>query len=168
MDKKQKYIKIALSDFSQRPSWRSKESYFRSMEKYLEINNQSYESDGQTCIIYVNDKNDAVRIGLHFGLNQFKYFDGLDLLPLILDAKEKSPSNVILDNTGKRVSIKKLRERSIEEIKLNCIQKSEVIKRMILTKREIEKAFAKGELSPINFMNKCFINRKELSRFIKR
>jgi len=146
MDKKQKYIKIELSDFSNHSLFRSKESYFRSLEKYLENNNQVYESDGQTCIIYVNDKNDAMRVGLHFGLNKLKYFDGLNLLSLILDTKEKSPSNVILDNTGKRVSIKKLRERSIGEIKLNCIEKREVIKKMILTKKEIEKAFVKGEL----------------------
>jgi hypothetical protein len=109
MDKKQKYIRIAFSDFSEHPSYRSKESYFRSLEKYLENNSQSYESDGQTCIVYVNDKNDAIRIGLHFGLNQVKYFDGSNLLPLIFDTKEKSSNNAIFDDRGKRVSIKKLR-----------------------------------------------------------
>lgn len=171
MDKKRKYIEIILSNFSKHPSYRSKESYFRSMEKYLENNNLPYESDGQTCTIYVDDKNDAMRIGLHFGLNQMKYFDGLNLLPLTLSIKEKStrdPRCGIFDNTGKRTSMKKIREQSTEELKLNYIEKREVIKKMILTKNEIEKAFAKGKLSPINFMNKCFINRQELSKFIKK
>lgn len=171
MDKKQKYIKIALSDFSNYSSFRSKESYFRSLEKYLEKNSQPYESEGQTCIIYVDDKNDAIRIGLHFGLDKLKYFDGVNLLPLILDAKEKSPSApkyMIFDNTGKKIGIRKLREQSMQEIKLNCIERSEVIKRKILTRSEVEKAFARGELSPTMFMNKCFIHRKELAKFIKK
>ena len=171
MDKKQKYINIVLSDFSGHPSFRLKESYFRSMEKYLEKNNLPYESDEQTCTTYVDDKNAAMRIGLHFGLNQLKYFDGLDLLPLVLDVKEKFRSNpkcVFFDNTGKKISIKKFREQSIDEIELNYIEKKEVIKRMILTKKEVEKAFTKGELTPINVMNKWFIDRKELAKFIKK
>lgn len=171
MDKKQKYIRITLTDFSQCSLLQSKETHFRSMEKYLEKNNYSYESDGKICVIYVDDKNDSMRLGLHFSLDKVEYFDGSDLLPLILNIKEKSRNNpkyVIFDNEGNKIAMRRLREQSIEEIKINCIEKREVIKKKILTKSEIEKAFTKGELSPVNFMNKCFIDRRELAKFVRK
>ncbi len=165
---RQKYIKILLSDFSGRSLGRSEESYFRSLEKYLEQNKQSYEFGWKVCTINVHDKNHAIRIGLHFNLPQVEYFDGLKLAPIILKFKEKDYKKPkIFDASGKVTSLNKLKKKFSKERETNCIGKGEVIKRMILTKKEIEKAFDDGTLSPIHIMNKCFIDRQELARFIK-
>lgn len=111
-----------------------------------------------------------MRIGFHFGLHQLEYFDGLELLPLVLKAKEKNRSRskiTILDNTGKKITMKKLGEQSFEEVKLHCLEKREVIKRKIITKKSLENAITVGELIPIIARNKFYINRQELAKFIK-
>lgn len=166
----QKYIRISHSDFHAISSLRSGDSYFRSLEAYLRKNNRIYNIDGQTCIVYVYDKNDAMRIGFHFGLHQLEYFDGLELSPLVLKAEEKNRGGskiTILDNTGKKITMKKLREQSFEEVKLNCLEKREVIKRKIITKKSLENAITTSELTPIIVGDKCYINRQELAKFIK-
>lgn len=166
----QKYIRISHSDFYEISSMRSGDSYFRSLEAYLRKNNRTYNIDGQTCIVYVYDKNDAMRIGFHFGLHQLEYFDGLELLPIVLKSKEKKRSGSrisILDNTGKKITMKKLREQSFEEVKLNYLEKREVIKRKIITKKSLENAITVGELIPIIVGDRFYINRQELAKFIK-
>lgn len=167
---KQKYIKISHSDFLRLPLVRSTNSYFRSLEAYLRKNNRAYNIDGQTCIIYVSDKNDAMSVGLHFNLRRLEYFDGLELLPLILTAKEKNrgrPKSMIFDSAGKPITMKKLREQSSEDVKIHCLERKEIIKRGILTKESLKSAIAKGALTPITIRSNVYINRQELANFIK-
>lgn len=166
----QKYIKISHSDFYRIPSLRSSDSYFRSLEAYLRKNNRTYNIDGQTCTVYVHDKNDAMSIGLHFNLRQLEYFDGLELLPLILIAKEKNrgrPKSMIFDSAGKKITMKKLREQSLEDVKINCLERKDIIKRGILTKESLRSVIAKGALTLITIRSKSYINRQELAQFIK-
>ena len=87
---KQKYIKILLSDFSGHSLDRSEESYFRSLEKYLEQNKESYDLGWKNCTVYVHDKNHAIRLGIYLKLPQVEYFDGIKSSMLILKSKEKS------------------------------------------------------------------------------
>ncbi|MCX6757627.1 MAG: hypothetical protein NTZ44_01970 [Candidatus Nomurabacteria bacterium] len=167
---KQKCIKISHSDFSKISHGRSTDSYFRSLESYLRKNNNTYNIDDQVCVIYVNDKNDAMRIGLHFGLHRIEYFDGLKSLPLVLFEKKKRgrPKAMIFDNdSGKAISIKNIRKQSLEEVTANCLEKKEIIKRKILTKSKLENAINKKELVLINVGSKSYINRYELATFIK-
>lgn len=173
MDEKltnQKYIKILESDFLRITSARSGDSYFRSLEAYLRKNNRIYNVDGKSCTVNVYDKNDAMSIGFHFGLRRVNYFDGLELLPLVLTSKEKNhgrPKSIIFDNTGKKITLRKLREQSSEDVKIHCLEKKEIIKRMILTKESLKNAIIKGELTPITVGNKSYIDRQELAKFIK-
>ncbi|MFH1233380.1 MAG: hypothetical protein V1649_01875 [Patescibacteria group bacterium] len=173
MDEKltnQKYIKILDSDFLKITSTRSGNSYFRSLEAYLRRNNRIYNIDGKSCTVDVYDKNDAMSIGLYFGLHHIKYFDGLELLSLVLTPKEKNrgrPKNIIIDNTGKKITLKKLREQSSEDIKKHCLEKKEIIKRMILTRESLKNAITKGKLTPIIIGSKYYIDRQELAKFIK-
>lgn len=166
----QKYIRISHSDFYGISSLRSGDSYFRSLEAHLRKNNRTYNINGQICTIYVFDKNDAMSIGLHFNLRRTEYFDGLELLPLTLVAKGKNrgrPKSIIFDSDGKKITMKKLREQSLEDVKINCMERKEIIKRMILTKESLRGAITKGELTPITIRGKTYFNRQELAQFIK-
>lgn len=165
-----KYIMISHSDFLEIFSGRSVDSYFRSLEAYLRKNNRAYNIDGQTCTVYVYDKSDAMSLGLHFGLRKLKYFDGVKLTPIALKAKKTRDSFKveIFDSAGNKTTFKKLKEQSFEKAKSHCLEKKEIIKRKILTKKELENAIEGGELSPINIENKTFIDRQELAGFIKK
>ncbi len=166
----QKYIRIKQSDFSKHSLTRPEESYFRSLEKYLEQNKQSYKSGWKVCTIYVRNIAHAMKIGFDFNLSQVEYFDGVKLLPLILKAEKKKcgrPKSIIFDEMGESTTLKKLKKQSFKKVEISCIEEGEVIKGMMLTKKEIKKAFAENSLSPVNIMNKCFIDRKELARFMQ-
>ncbi len=168
----QKYIKIAHSDFSRIRSLRSIDSYFRSLEAYLRKNNRTYDNiDGESYTIYVVDKNDAMTIGFDFNLSKVEYFDGSKLSSLILKVKRKKGNNskavIVEDISGNKVTMKKLREHSFEDVKLNCLETKEIVKRNILTKKAIKEATTKGELTEIKIVNKYFINRQELAKFMK-
>ena len=166
----QKYIKILQSNFLRVVSVRSGNSYFRSLEAYLRRNNRIYNIDGQSCTVYVNDKNDAMSMGLYFNLRRLEYFDGLELKPLILTAKEKNrgrSKSMIFDSIGQKITMKKLREQSFDDVKINSLEKKEIIERGILTKENLKSAIAKGALTPITIRTKFYINRQELADFIK-
>ncbi len=168
----QKYIKISDSDFSRIRSLRPVDSYLRSLEAYLRKNNRTYDNiDGESYTIYVVDKNDAMTIGFDFNLSKIEYFDGSKLSPLILKVKRKKGNNskavIVEDISGNKTTIKKLKEHSFEDVRLNCLETKEIVKRNILTKKAIKEAITKGELTEIKIANKYFINRQELVKFMK-
>lgn len=169
---KQKYIKIPLSDFLEYFSWRSEKSYSRSLEKYLEKNNRLYNLDDQNCIVYVDDKNDAMRMGLHFGLRRLEYYDGFELSTIVLVGQEKKrgrPKNTIFDNiSGEGMTLRQFKIRTKKKVELQHIAKRQIIRKRILTKKELENAINNGALTEINVGNRGYIDRQELAEFIKR
>ena len=169
---KQKYIKIPLSDFLEYPLRRAEKSYFRSLEKYLEKNNRLYNLDDQNCIVYVDDKNDAMGMGLHFGLRRLEYYDGLELSTIALIGQEKKPGrpkNIIFDNaSGKGMTLRQFKIKSKKEVELQHIAKKEIIRKRILTKKELENAINDGALKEINVGNRGYVDRQELAEFIKK
>ena len=168
---KQKYIKIPLSDFLEYSSWQPAESYFRSLEKYFEKNNRLYNLDDQNCIVYVDDKNDAMIIGLHFGLRRLEYYDGFELSTIVLIGQERKRgrlTNIVFDNaSGKGMTLKQFKNKSKKEVELQHINKKEIIKKKILTKKKLENAINNGTLTEINIGNNGYVNRQELAKFIK-
>lgn len=171
----QKYIKMSYTDFSTVPIRRLPESHFRSLEAYLIRNNRKYNIDGEDCIIYVNDKEDAMSLGFHFNFKKIMYFDGAELLSITLFAKNqnqdqnKGPSIEMIDNnTGEKITtLKKLRGLPYEEAKKHCLEKKEIIKRGILTKKELEIAINENKLTEICILRRSYFDRQEIANFIK-
>lgn len=164
-----KYIKISQLDFININSSRSGDSYFRSIEAYLVKNNRKYNVNDQEFIIYVSDKEDAMNIGFIFKLGKIEYFDGQELLSIILIKKRKKEERkIIIDNsTGEKINMKKLREQQYEEAKKHCLEKKEVIKRGILTKKELENAIKDNKLNEICILKRSYFDRQEIVDFIK-
>lgn len=167
----QKYIKISYSNFFKDPFSRSTDSHLRSLEAYLVRNNRTYNISEQTCVVYVYDKNDAMSIGLDLNLGRVEYFDGLELLPLVLKVKKeklsKSRGVVVKDASGTTITMKKLREQTFKELTLNCLEKNDIVERKILTRNRLESAITEGKLIEINVGSKYYINRQDLANFIK-
>ncbi len=166
----QQYIRILQSDFPDVSFMRSNDSYFRSLENYLRKNSRSYKIDGKTCIVDVRDQNDAMSLGLHLGLPQVEYFNGLkSSLLILIDTENKlnRSRGMIFDSIGNKTTLRKVREESLREVKLHCLDKKEVIKKGILTKKELGNAIANGGLIPINIGIKCYIDKQELITFVR-
>ena len=168
----QKYIKISYSKFFKGPFSRSSDSYLRSIEAYLIRNNRKYNIEGEECIIYVNDKEDAMSLGFHFNFRRIMYFDGIELLPVMLVAKDRKegPEREMTDNnTGERMTtLKRLREQPYEEAKRHCLEKKEIIKRGILSNKELKKAVEGNKLIEICILKRSYFDRQELADFIKK
>lgn len=164
----QNYIKILLSDFSKHSSYKSKEGYFRSLEKYLENNNRQFlfDDSNKSCIVYVVDKNEAMRIGLHFKLHTLEYYDGLSfsrLFPDLLSKKGGSMKSVIINTvTYKQISPKEIKK----EFNHNYLTFNSIIDRKILTKTKLEKLVYLKVLKEVNIKNKRYIDREELFNFL--
>jgi hypothetical protein len=54
-----------------------------------------------------------------------------------------------------------------EEAKKYCLEKKEIIKRGILTKKELEIAVNENKLTEICILKRSYFDRQELANFIK-
>lgn len=165
----QKYIIIKKSHFNGDDLTRSVNSYFRSLEAYLAKNNRKYNIEEENCFIFVNDKEDAMSLGFYFNFHKIMYFDGQELLSLALVKKKVNESTrmIISDNSGEEITKKNLKEQPYEEAKKHCLEKKEVIKRGILTKKELELAVGNNKLNEIIILKRSYFDRQELANFIK-
>jgi hypothetical protein len=163
----QKYIKILKLDHSLDSTPR----YARSLEKYLEKNNRSFNIVDGAYIVYVNDKNEAMRMGFELRKYNIEYFDGEELLPLNLESKRNKggrPKNAVLDySSGKSMTVSQFMKKTKLDIKLNCLVMGEIIKRKLLTKKEIETAVTWGKLKSVKFKGKEYFDRQELFNYLK-
>lgn len=166
-ENKQKYIKILKLDRTLARTSR----YTRSLEKFLEKNNRSFNIVDGDYIVYVLDKNEAIRIGFELRKYEIEYFDGVELLPLELEPKRIKGERVkrasLDSSSGKTMTVNQFMKNTKQDIKLNCLVKGEVIKRKLLTKKEIETAISWGKLKPIRFRNKEYFDRQEIFDYLK-
>lgn len=164
---KQKYIKVLKLD----PTLARTGRYTRSLEKYLEKNNRSFNIVDGDYIVYIPDKNEAIRIGFELRKYEMEYFDGVELLPLELEPKrikvERAKRVAPNSSSGKSMTVSQFMKNTKQDIKLNCLVKGEVIKRKLLTKKEIETAISWGKLKPIKFRNKEYFDRQEIFDYLK-
>lgn len=169
---KKQYIRILSSDFLERYSFSSRDRQFRSFEKYLEKNGREYNIDEKEYIIYVEDKADAISLGLYFKLDHLEYYDGLECVILELPRKKNRGGrsrNIVVDKvSGNSMSLGQFKKQSQEEIHINFLASSEVIKRKIMTKKELMTAISDGKLKPVCVGSKDYINRLELMNFLKK
>lgn len=162
-----KFIKIKISDFPN-SHFRTPESYFRSLEHYLRRQNREYNLDDKNCIVNVQDKLDAIEIGLHFRFGSVEYFDGLKLQSISL--KPEKPNHrtkmMVTDlTTGMTMTWGKYKRYKPEEIK-KCLKREDVIRRKLLSKAELESAIEKGKLREIKYRDKFYIDGTQLIEFL--
>ncbi len=166
-ENKQKYIKILKLD----PNLARTGRYTRSLEKYLEKNNRSFNIVDGNYIVYVSDKNEAIRIGFELRKYEIEYFDGVELLPLELEPKrikgERAKRAAPDSSSGKTVTVSQFMKKTKQDIKLDCLVKAEIIKRKLLTRKEMETAISWGKLKTIKFRNKEYFDRQEIFDYLK-
>lgn len=172
------YIKINPADFSMYlfPYPRTAESILRSLEHYLEKNNLSHNLDGENRIVYVDDRNDAMRIGqdigLRFGLSSVGYFNGEELSTLtITDTKMKramSKATVTDIASGEKVSLKKYKKDAQKEIEQKYISFRDISGRKIISPAKLEKLIGDGSLKAVEIGIKRYVDKAELLAFLNR
>ena len=171
---KREYIRISPSDFLWHPSGRSKESLFRSLEHYLVKNNQPHDLEGGDCIVYVEDKNDAMRIGndigLRFGLNKVEYFNGeeLSMLAIVAPQMKRIMSRATVTDiaSGEKVSFKKYKKETQKEIDQKYVSFKDISGKKIISPAKLEKLVTSGSLKEVNIGGKRYVNRAELLNFL--
>lgn len=174
LQNQREFVKINGSDFPT-SHFRKPESHLRSLEHYLRINNREYNFEGQDCTIYVYDKADAMRIGLHFGLKSIEYFDGEKFQSVNLkeEKPKRLPRTMVTDlATGEIMTLHQFKNHQSRKYAPEgldrCITRASVIKRKLLTKAELETAVERGELKEIKYKKIIYINGDELTNYFKR
>lgn len=75
---------------------------------------------------------------------------------------------IIIKETGKRVSSKKLIQKSLDDLNTTHISIKEIIDRKILSKTDLKKFITAGFLKELKFKNKNYIERKSLFEIINK
>lgn len=66
------------------------------------------------------------------------------------------------------MTINQFTKRSAVETRRLCLTRSEIVKRKVLTKKELDEAIKKGDLREKFIANKNYISRIELAAFISK
>jgi len=164
-----KFLKIKGSDFSISYP-KTPEFYLRTLEHYLKKYNREYRFDGYDCTVSVNDKLDAMKIGLHFDLTCIEYFDGLKFELIDLKSKQKRggrPKNIVFDyKSGKNMTLNQFKRGLHEEMKPGSLTKNEIMKRKLITKGKLEKAVKEKRIKEVKVGGISYFSRVELAKII--
>lgn len=172
------YIKINPADISEYSSNRprSVENILRSIEHYLETNNISINLAGDSRIIYVDGKNEAIRLGqyfnAHFGVSKILYFNGeaLSALPVLgTESKRRASRATVVDIvSGEKVSLRKYRKEAQNEIDQKYISFRDIAGRKIISPAKLEKLVIAGSLKAVDIGGKRYVDKTELIVFLKK
>lgn len=175
---RREYIKINLADFSEYSATqsRSAESMLRSVEHYLVKNSIPTNLKGDSRIIYVDGKNDAMRLGqyfqVRFGVSKIWYFDGevLSVLPSVRkEDKRRTPRATIVDTiSGEKVSLRKYKKDAQNEIDQKYISFKDISGRKIISPAKLEKLVIAGSLKAVDIGGKRYVDKAELLRFLNK
>lgn len=162
-----RHIKILRPD----PVLNSTKRYERSLENYLEKRNRVFNIEEESYLVYVSDKRDALSLGVHFNLDHIEYFDGYTTSTISLSQKGKETSRaktmVTNTNSGDSMTLGRFKSTTKKEIRLNFLTNGEVVKRGILTKKDLNDAIKNGKLNSASFGNREYIARHDLVDFLK-
>ena len=163
------FVEIAKSDFPGFSGRMPLENQLRSFEHYLNKNNRENSFDGKIFIIYVTDKADAIKIGRHLNLSHIKYWNGFVYESLNLKGERcrGRPKNTVTDLvSGKGMTVNQFIKHTREITNEQYLTKSEIVKRKILKRGELEKFIKTGKLREEKIGSKDYINRGELTKVI--
>ncbi len=172
----QEYIKINPADFSVYlfPHPHTAESVLRSIEHYLVKNNIPNNLDGDSRIVYVDGKNEAIRLGQYFqtrfGVSKIWYFDGevLFILPVIVKEDRRRASRVTIVDiaSGENISLRKYKKDTQKEIDQKYVSFKDISGKKIIAPAKLEKLVTSGSLKEVNIGGNRYINRVELLIFL--
>lgn len=172
------YVKINPSDFSEYsfPHPHTAESILRSIEHYLVKNSIPNNLEGDSRIIYVEGKNEAIRLGqyfqAHFGVNKIWYFNGevLSVLPVIRkEDKRRAPRATVVDiASGEKVSLRKYKKDAQNEIDQKYISFKDISGRKIISPAKLEKLVLAGSLKAVDIGGKRYVDKAELLKFLNK
>lgn len=165
------HIIISNTDFLGVHIYKPIEVHMRSLEKYLEKNKRDFLFEGSICTVQVYDKQDAIRIGMENKLKQIIYVDGQTRTTVSLIGKTPSTKRttmLVLDSNGVKTSLRKIKQQPHLEAKKSSLTKSDIIKRGILTKRELDNAITSSQLTVTVIERNSYIDRKELQLFLSK
>lgn len=175
---KREYIIIKPADFSESsfPYPHTAESILRSVEHYLVKNNIPNNLDGDSRIIYVEGKNDAMRLGQYFqarfGVSKIWYFDGevLSVLPAVRkEDKRRTPRATVVDiASGEKVSLRKYKKDAQNEIDQKYISFKDISGRKIISPSKLEKLVLAGSLKAVGIGGKRYVDKAELLKFLNK
>lgn len=163
------HIIILPKDFFGVHTYRPIELHMRSLEKYLEKNNRTFLFEGDICTVHVHNKQDALRIGMENHLREVLYIENSVQvkLQIAVDAPSTKRTKIIVsDNQGNKTSLRKIKQQPHLEAKNNALNKSDIVKRRILTKKELDDAIRSSKLTVTVIGKTSYVNRKELSDFL--
>jgi len=164
--KETQFIKISKEDFDKKYSLEDWLIFERRLEKQLEKTLYQYEIDAtkNSLIVYVQDKNDALKLFSELGMRHVLFFDGRTEEIISRGIKAKRQRISVENEEGKTLSIKQFKKETISENDL--IRKSEVIKLGIFKKAELEKILRSGALLVENFDDKQYLNRTSIKEYL--
>lgn len=156
-----KYIKFSILDSPNRQ---------RSVEHFLKKYHRGYNLDGEVFTVPVQNKVDGMKIGLGLRIECIEYFDrkNIELIEVTHKKRRGRPKNaVFLQLLNKGMTINQFQRYTIKEVRKECVTKSVIIKRRILTETALAKAIKTGQLNEIRMGNRSYINRLELATLLR-
>jgi len=145
---------------------------FRSLEKLLEKHNRKFNCDDFEKIIEieVSDKIDALRLSKLIGLSKVNYSVDNVTEELTVSSPKKlgrPKCSVFIETTGEKMTVKQFRKYSLEKLQKTHLTKTQILKRKILTKTQLEKYINDGTLKRLNCHNRSFISMEELFSLLR-
>ncbi len=169
MEKERLYIRISKEDFF---GYRDCEQWLvfeRTLEKRLENGHYEFEleADDNSLVVFVDNKSDALKLSDELRLSRIRFFDGVEMRIILMGMNSQKGQRVRIENTeGKRLTVKQYKKQMVSE--KDFILKSDVIKRGIFTKAEMEKILRSGALVIEQYGGKNYLNRGSIKEYIMR
>jgi len=144
------------------------EAQFRSLELYLEKHQLSYEclDADKEIIVQVSSESEAYRLIGELNLCEIAFInDAGEQKKIFLTSVKRSgrPRNMVFDQkTGKGFTLKQYAKNA----RLESMSKSDIVKRGILTKAQVEAGIVSGKLAVIGGGTSTRITKVSLLKFL--
>ena len=171
MNDNRQFVVIKDTDLNLIDNLYTKVGLFRSIENYLEKYKRDYVFNDNTCTVYVSDKLDALELGHNFKLKSIEYFNGIKSQTIDLKPKRSRVRLVQYMNTdGQKITKRDFLASRVTEkkfITVNHILRSELIRRKVFTKKQLDKLVNEMILIPISYQSKDYFNKDSIMRGLK-
>jgi len=169
MEKDRPFIQIYKESFSEEYGLECWLVFERRLEKRLEKEHYNFEFDAEknSLNVYVKDKNEALHLGLSLRVRRIIFFNGGNAEIIPCNQKSEKRQRVFVQNEkGVKLSLRQFKKEAVD--KNNLILKSEVVKRGIFTKSELEKILRAGGLKIEEFGGKHYFDRNKIKEYLFR
>jgi hypothetical protein len=164
------YLLISLSDFPYSLFGKTPEQKFRSLEKYLEKNSIPFDCEDEKITIFVKDEFEARKIGTDFRLKSLPFYSNGKCVELslskVIPKRQPRLTKSEKDEPGVITSLKSLRQIVHNEKTEDKLLVSMLMKRRILTRKELNHWVKDGTFHPVVVGRKKYITDEEIKLFL--